>query len=90
MRYGDELVLKVWPDEDLVEPRPNRYVWFDGRLTHGVLDAENQLPGRRLPREPRLRLTVAINFWPKRPRGVPRFDERRLYPPLARLGRTGA
>ncbi|MBP7877464.1 hypothetical protein [Candidatus Neomicrothrix sp.] len=20
MRYGDELVLKVWPDEDLVEP----------------------------------------------------------------------
>jgi hypothetical protein len=66
-------------DFDLVEPRPNRFAWFDGRLTHGVLDAGNQLPGRRLPREPQLRLTIAINFWRKRPTGVPRFSERRIY-----------
>ena len=68
---------------DLVEPMPNRYVWFDGRLTHGVLDAQNQIPGRRLPREARLRLTIAINFWPKRPTGVPRFSETRFYRQLA-------
>ncbi len=66
-------------DFDLIEPRANRYVWFDGRLTHGVLDAGNQLPGRRLPREAKLRLTIAINFWKKRPTGIPRFSERRLY-----------
>lgn len=64
---------------DLVEPVPNRYVTFDGRKTHGVLDAENQLPGRRLPREPKLRLTIAINHWRARPTGVPRFNETRIY-----------
>lgn len=64
---------------DLIEPRPNRYVWFDGKLTHGVLDAENQIPGRRLPRTQRLRLTIAINFWRRRPAGIPRFSQRRLY-----------
>jgi hypothetical protein len=69
---------------DLVEPRPNRYAWFDGRLTHGVLDAENQIPGGRLPREPSLRLTIAINFWRKRPTEVPRFSERRIYRGLRR------
>lgn len=69
-------------DLDLIEPRPNRYAWFDGRRTHGVLDAENQLPGRRLPAEPKLRLTIAINFWRRRPTGVPRFAERKLYPAL--------
>lgn len=64
---------------DLVEPLPNRYVWFDGRLTHGVLDARNQIPGARLPREPKLRLTIAINFWRSCPTDVPRFSERRIY-----------
>ena len=70
---------------DLVEPIPNRYVWFDGRLTHGVLDAENQIPGRRLRREPKLRLTIAINFWKARPTGIPRFADRRIYAQLASL-----
>lgn len=68
---------------DLVEPLPNRYVWFDGRLTHGVLDANNQIPGPRLPREPSLRLTIAINFWKRRPTGIPRFADRRIYAQLA-------
>ncbi len=68
---------------DLVEPVPNRYVRFAGHLTHGVLDAENQVPGRRLPREPHLRLTIAINFWKKRPVGIPRFADRRIYSELA-------
>jgi hypothetical protein len=30
---------------DLVRPYPNRFVLFDGRLTHGVLDAKNRIPG---------------------------------------------
>ncbi len=68
---------------DLIEPVPNRYVRFAGHLTHGVLDAENQVPGRRLPREPKLRLTIAINFWKKRPTGIPRFADRRIYSELA-------
>ncbi|MBS1148599.1 MAG: hypothetical protein H6Q89_297 [Myxococcaceae bacterium] len=67
---------------DLVQPLPNRYVWFDGRLTHGVLDAENQIPGRRMPPEPSLRLTIAINFWKRRPTGIPRFADRRIYSQL--------
>jgi hypothetical protein len=70
-------------DFDLVEPRPNRLAFFDGRLTHGVLDARNRIPGRRLPREPSLRLAIAINFWKARPRGVPTFTERGIYQALA-------
>lgn len=66
------------PDEldfDLVEPRPNRYALFAGHLTHGVLDATNQVPGRRLPREPRLRLAIAVNYWAERPWDVPTFRD---------------
>jgi hypothetical protein len=70
---------------DLVKPAPNRYVWFDGGLTHGVLDAHNQIPGQRLRREAKLRLTVAINFWKRRPTGIPRFADRRIYSQLAVL-----
>lgn len=66
-------------DFDLVEPQPNRLAWFDGRLTHGVLDARNRIPGGRLPREPGLRLAIAINFWAQRPWKVPTYDERGVY-----------
>ncbi|MCC6337896.1 MAG: 2OG-Fe(II) oxygenase [Myxococcales bacterium] len=69
-------------DFDLVEPRPNRLAFFDGRLTHGVLDARNHLPGAWLPRERTLRLAIAINFWASRPRGVPRYAERGIFPAL--------
>lgn len=75
---------------DLVEPRPNRLAWFDGRLTHGVLDARNRIPGGRLARQPGLRLAIAINFWDVRPRGVPDFDALGAYAalrlPLPRRG----
>jgi hypothetical protein len=64
---------------DLAMPLPNRFVWFDGKLTHGVLDARNDIPGARLPREKALRLTVIANFWRGRPHGVPRFCESRAY-----------
>ncbi len=73
-------------DFDLVEPAPNRFCAFDGRLTHGVLDANNHIPGARLPREPRLRLAVAINFWEKRPMEVPTFSQTRHYRSLGNKG----
>jgi hypothetical protein len=70
-------------DFDFVSPRPNRYVWFDGAATHGVLDAENCIPGRRLPAQRRWRLAVAINLWHRRPVGVPTALERPRYRALA-------
>jgi hypothetical protein len=73
-------------DFDFVEPRANRFTFFDGALTHGVLDANNELPGRRLPREKRLRLAIAVNFWSERPWGVPLFRASPHYRGLARTG----
>lgn len=70
-------------DFDLVAPAPNRWAFFDGRLTHGVLDARNCIPGRRLPTERGWRLAVAINLWHRRPEGVPTFAERPRYLALA-------
>ena len=69
-------------DFDFVAPKANRFTFFKGTLTHGVLDAENQIPGKQLPREPELRLAIAINFWKARPLNVPKFSERNLYGPL--------
>jgi hypothetical protein len=69
---------------DLVAPRPNRLAHFDGRLTHGVLDAKNRIPGGRLPREPALRLAVAVNFWRQRPLAARSFAGSGLYPQLAK------
>ena len=70
-------------DFDFVTPRANRFTWFDGTLTHGVLDANNELPGRKLPREPNLRLAIAVNFWAERPWRVPLFGQSRHYRALA-------
>lgn len=64
---------------DLVTPRPNRLVLFDGTLTHGVLDAENQIPDGKLPGRSRLRRTLVMNWWGHRPTEVPRWSETRLY-----------
>lgn len=62
-------------DFDFVEPSPNRFAWFDGTLTHGVLDARNRIPGGRLPTERHWRLAIAINFWDRRPLGVGAFRD---------------
>lgn len=69
-------------DFDFVAPKANRFTFFKGTLTHGVLDAENQIPGKRLRREPELRLAIAINFWRARPLNVPKFTERDVYESL--------
>ncbi len=76
-------------DFDFVEPRANRFTFFDARYTHGVLDAQNQLPGRRLPTERTWRLAIAVNFWAERPWGVPLFREVSHYRALALSGRRG-
>ena len=66
-------------DADLVGPRPNRFAFFDGRLTHGVLDAENGVPVSRGGTRGELRITLVMNGWTKRPHGVPTFEEARSY-----------
>ncbi len=68
---------------DVVEPRPNRFVFFDGRLTHGVLDSRNEVPLRRRPTESAWRIGIAINFWHRRPQAVPTFTETSYYRALA-------
>jgi len=75
-------------EADLVGPRPNRLAIFDGRLTHGVLDARNDVPVSRLRARGELRLTLVMNGWARRPRGVPGFEEAGVYGALA-LGRSG-
>ena len=76
-------------DADLAAPRPNRFVWFDGNLTHGVLDADNQVPCRRLRRRGELRLAVVMNWWDRCPCDVPRFADARVYSGLRLTHRPG-
>src|SRR4051812_16022028 len=64
---------------DLAAPGPNRFAVFSGELTHGVLDAQNQVPTGRLPGKGELRLALIVNWWDHRPTGVPTFAERRVY-----------
>lgn len=49
-------------DMRFIRPRPNLYAVFPGHLYHGVI-------GRmwRAPRAPRLRLTMAVNWWTEQP-----------------------
>jgi len=64
---------------DLVRPAPNRFAWFDGALTHGVLDDRNRVPEGKRRRRGELRRAVILNWWPSRPWGVPAFGDRRVY-----------
>ena len=66
-------------EADLVGPRPNRFVHFDGRLTHGVLDAKNEVPTSSRRARGELRLTLVMNGWALRPHGVPTFEEAGRY-----------
>jgi hypothetical protein len=68
----------------LVAPRPNRLALFEGALTHGVLDARNQVPRGRLPGRSRLRCALIMNWWQRRPRGVPTWVEAGVYAALGR------
>jgi hypothetical protein len=68
---------------DLAAPRPNRFVYFRGDLTHGVLDAHNQIPHGKLPGTSRLRVTLVMNWWTQRPTDIPTFSESKVYRSLA-------
>jgi hypothetical protein len=68
---------------EVVAPMPNRFVFFRGHLTHGVLDAKNEIPLRRLPTQKRFRFGIAINFWHVRPLGIVTFTETSHYRRLA-------
>ncbi|MFE8602929.1 hypothetical protein [Archangium violaceum] len=68
---------------DLAAPRPNRFVYFRGDLTHGVLDAHNQIPTGKLPGTSRLRVTLVMNWWSQRPTDIPTFSESKVYRSLA-------
>jgi hypothetical protein len=70
-------------DWELVQPRPNRLAFFPGNLTHGVLDANNQIPNGRISGKGRLRTAVIMNFWNRRPMNVPTFSARGHYRALA-------
>lgn len=70
-------------DFDLAAPRPNRFVVFRGSMTHGVLDARNQIPSRRLRMDVGIRYAIIFNWWQRRPEGVPTFAESRVYRSLA-------
>ncbi len=64
----------------VVKPARNRYAIFAGNLFHGVLDANGKVPGRAIAGPPgRLRITLVINYWEKRPTDVPRWEESRAY-----------
>lgn len=73
-------------DADLVRPWPNRLAVFPGDATHGVLDANGDVPHGRLPMSTSLRLALIMNGWRRRPEAVPRFREAGRYPGLASAG----
>jgi len=70
---------------ETIPPRRNRYAVFPGNLLHGVLDARGRSPGRRLPGPAgRLRVTLVVNYWERRPTDVPTWDESGIYRSLRR------
>jgi hypothetical protein len=70
-------------DFDLAAPKPNRFVVFRGAMTHGVLDARNEIPSRRIRMEVGIRYAIIFNWWQRRPEGVPTFAESKVYRSLA-------
>jgi hypothetical protein len=77
-------------EADLVGPRPNRLAMFDGRLTHGVLDARNGVPVSRLRTRGDLRLTLVMNGWARKPSRVPTHAEAGVYAALSLRQRANA
>jgi len=65
---------------ETVKPRRNRYAIFGGDLFHGVLDARGRTPRRPLPGpRGRMRITLVINYWNRRPTDVPTWSESGRY-----------
>jgi len=75
-------------DFELVRPAPNRFTFFEGSLTHGVLDADNQIPDKPLRRKTPLRLALILNWWHRVPLDARVHAETTLYPGLLLQGRS--
>jgi len=74
---------------ETIVPRRNRYAVFRGDLLHGVLDVRGRTPGRPLPGpKGRLRVTLVVNFWRRRPTDVPTWRESGVYRSLSRRQRS--
>ncbi len=86
LRRGEELRLS--PPEagssDVVRPAANRFVVFPGNLFHGVLDADDAVPHGTLAGKAEWRLSVVLNWWTRKPRGVRRWSASDAYPELSR------
>ncbi len=81
---GGEPRPAVAGELQVVATRRNRFAAFDGGLFHGVLDARGRTPGGRLPGpRGRLRVTLVVNFWDRRPSRVPRWRDARACRALA-------
>src|SRR5215813_6698927 len=66
----DQTARKAEADRlEVVEPKRNRYATFSGDLFHGVLKG---------PRG-RLRVTLVVNYWARRPTGVPEWRGSGVY-----------
>src|SRR5438552_2823300 len=73
-------VLREATRLETVKPRRNRYAIFAGDLLHGVLDARGRTPSRPLAGpHGRLRVTLVVNYWQRRPTGVPGWSESGMY-----------
>src|SRR6266436_6713869 len=60
--------------------RRARHAIVAGNLLHGVLDARGRTPGKRVQgARGRLRLTLVVNYWDRRPSGVPTWTESGVY-----------
>jgi hypothetical protein len=91
VRGGQLAVTDQTPGEttpsrlETVAPRRNRYAIFAGNLLHGVLDARGRTPGKRIPGPAgRMRVTLVVNYWQRRPTAVPTWSESGLYKVLQR------
>lgn len=65
-----QMVPTDFPTEScLVFPKANRYLVFDGRAGHGVLDL-----GQQVDDGDDVRMTFLVNWWGRQPEGVERDD----------------
>lgn len=68
---------------EAIKPRRNRFALFRGNLLHGVLDDRGRTPRERVQgARGRLRVTLVVNFWARRPTAVPRWGESTAYAAL--------
>ncbi len=58
----------------LVFPKANRYLVFDGRAGHGVLDLGHQVDDKDVDGGDDVRMTFLVNWWVRQPEGVERDD----------------